>query len=375
MDERRSAGAVRGTLRLVAIAAVVLGIGALVVTFAVQRAPDDGAAEGPAPGLPGAPPAGPGEGALPPPAPGTPADPSEHVDPGPPPIVEVGIATGDMDPVVLDRFISVAGVTPDFVDVYKAWGDSPDFEADLDHDLARRGIRMKITWEPWDPVPSGMPGANQPEYALSTIVAGNHDDYVRRWARSIAAHDRPIILRFMHEMNGRWYPWGAGTNTNTAEDYVAAWRHVWTIFEDEGASANVIWEWAPNEEFDGSSPLEPLYPGDDYVDQIGISAYNWGARNYGPVVSRWRQFGPMVDPTLDAIEAFADRPLGVSETGSSSIGGDRAEWIDGVFDHALERELAFVAYFDLETQLDWRISDDADLVEAFRSGFARTRAR
>jgi mannan endo-1,4-beta-mannosidase len=361
-------------LRVVLIATAVLAIGAAVVTVAVLRA-QDGAAPGPtppdvAPATPGAPPATPAPPGTDAPA----ADPEAPVEPAPAPIMEVGIALGDLDPVRLDRFVAVTGVIPDFVDVYKSWGDSPDFEPELDRELARRGIRMKITWEPWEPVPSGRFGANQPDYALATIVAGDHDRYVRRWARSIARHERPIVIRFMHEMNGRWYPWGQGANGNTAEDYVAAWRHVWTIFEEEGASANVHWEWAPNEQFEGSSPLEPLYPGDAYVDQIGISAYNWGVRNYGPVFSRWREFGPMVDPTLDAIAALADRPLGVSETGSSPVGGDRAAWIEGVFDHALERELAFVAYFDLETQLDWRISADAELVDAFVTGFARTRA-
>jgi len=153
----------------------------------------------------------------------------------------------------------------------------------------------------------------------------------------------------MHEMNGDWYPWGANVNGNTPADFVAAWRHVWKIFAEEDASANVVWEWAPNEQFQGSAALEPLYPGDAYIDQIGISAYNWGDRPSGPVSSRWREFGVMIDPTLKEIGAFTDLPLGVSETGSSAVGGDRAEWIEGMFDDALERELTFINYFDIKT--------------------------
>jgi len=351
-------------LRITVIAVIVVAVSVVVVTLTALRASDATPAEQ---------------------APddlsqrswfGAPADDPEQlmVELPPTPTVAVGVAIGDLDPVVLDRFIATTSVIPDFVDVYKAWGDSPDFEPELDRQLARRGVRMKITWEPWAPVPSGKAGADQPDYALATIAAGDHDPYIRRWAESIADHERPITMRLMHEMNGDWYPWGEGVNGNTPGDYVAAWRHVWTIFVEENAEHNVVWEWAPNEKFQGSSPLEPLYPGDEYVDEIGISAYNWGDGTVGPVRSRWREFGPMISPTLDIIAEFANRPIGVSETGSSGNGGDRAKWIEGMFDDALKRELAFITYFELKTQLDWRISADPAVVDAFASGFALTRA-
>ena len=290
---------------------------------------------------------------------------------GPEPLVTVGIAVEDLDQV--DRFVERTGVTPDVVDVYKAWGDSPQFDRPLADELANRGIIPKITWEPWAAVPSGDPaGADQPGYALRTIIDGDHDPYIERWAGHIASYGGPVILRFAHEMNGGWYPWGAGVNDNRTGEYVAAWHHVQDVFETAGAT-NVLWEWAPNQESPGSAPLEPLYPGDDHVDRIGISAYNWGTNGTGEDHLRWRSFPDLVDGTLEHIGTFAGQPLGVAETGSSTMGGDRAAWIAEMFDHALERELAFVNYFEMDTQRRWRFTDDPDAVEAFVTGFAATR--
>ena len=65
-----------------------------------------------------------------------------------------------------------------------------------------------------------------------------------RWARALAAFGGPVRLRFAQEMNGDWYPWGAGTNGNTPAEFVRAWRHVHDIFTAAGAT-NVQWVWSP----------------------------------------------------------------------------------------------------------------------------------
>src|SRR5436853_485094 len=83
-----------------------------------------------------------------------------------------------------------------------------------------------LAWLPW--VTTG--GVGRPAYALRAIAAGEHDAYVREWARAAAAWGGPLYLRFAHEMNGDWYPWSVGVNGNTSADYQAAWRHVVDIF-------------------------------------------------------------------------------------------------------------------------------------------------
>ncbi len=47
-----------------------------------------------------------------------------------------------------------------------------------------------------------------------------------------------------------------------------------TIFGQEG-DTNVRWVWSPNVKSDGYAPFDKVYPGDTYVDRLGIDSYNW----------------------------------------------------------------------------------------------------
>jgi mannan endo-1,4-beta-mannosidase len=283
----------------------------------------------------------------------------------PTPLLEVGVAVADLEG--LDEWIDAVGVTPDVMDSYVAWDDNPDFDVDLAEGLAERGVTLKVTWEPW--IAEG--GVDQPRYALSSIIDGEHDPYLRRWAEQIGDHEHPVILRLMHEMNGGWYPWGAGVNGNAEGEYVAAWQHVREVFDDVGTT-NVTWEWAPNQLFEGTASLEPLYPGDEHVDRIGISAYNWGEEY--EAYHRWRSFPELMAETVELIRSFAAGPIGVAETASSAVGGDKAAWIEEMFSHALAEDYEFLTYFNLDTHRDWSVDGDEQVVDAFAAGFEETRA-
>jgi mannan endo-1,4-beta-mannosidase len=293
------------------------------------------------------------------------ADTTEPDPTSPPPVLEVGVGLENVDQ--LDDWIDAVGVTPDVMDLYVAWDAFDRFPDDLGDELADRGVTLKLTWEPW--VAEG--GVDQPTYRLATIAGGDHDRYLRRWGGQIADLEQDVIIRLMHEMNGDWYPWSPGVNSNEPADFVAAWQRIHTLFGEEGAT-NVIWEWAPNQLYDGATALEPLYPGDDYVDRIGISAYNWGedAAEY----HRWRAVDELFQPTVAEIRTFTDVPIGIAETASSSVGGDKAAWLESLFRYALDNDYAFLTYFNMETHRDWPIDDEPAYVDAFVDGFERTRA-
>jgi mannan endo-1,4-beta-mannosidase len=291
---------------------------------------------------------------------------------GPPvrePAVEVGLAANDLEH--LDELIDL-GIEPDVFDVYAAWATVPDFDADLASELAERGITLKVTWEPWEPIPPGTIDVDQPDYALAAIAGGAHDEYITRWAEGIAAFGETVILRPMHEMNGGWYPWGWNVNGNERGDFVAAWTHIHTLFDEAGAD-NVVWEWAPNEPSPGSAPLDAVFPGEDRIDRAGVSAYNWGAGTVGAWSYRWKEFAEAVDPALAAVREVTGKPVGVSETGTPAVGGDKAAWLREMFDHTLEEDVAFLTYFNIETQRDWRLEGDPDWVDAFVEGLEATR--
>ena len=81
----------------------------------------------------------------------------------------------------------------------------------------------------------------------------------------------------MHEMNGTWFSWGEASTATRPADFVAAWRHVHRIFDEEGAR-NVSWVWSINnlESVGGEDHIAGLYPGDRWVDWVSTSGFNWG---------------------------------------------------------------------------------------------------
>ena len=107
------------------------------------------------------------------------------------------------------------------------------------------------------------------------IARGVYDAYFEEFADTIKAFNGPIFISIDHEMNGNWYPYSqdyAKTDATSAQ-FVAAWRHIVDIFRARGAS-NVAWVWAPNVPDVGKVPATAYYPGDSYVDWVGVSFYS-----------------------------------------------------------------------------------------------------
>ena len=288
----------------------------------------------------------------------------------PPPTVGVpllGISAPDLG--AFDRFAAITGTQPEVYDVFEAWGNDRPLDLAMAEAVAERGARLSITWEPWD---SGGSHTRQPAYSLRSITAGSHDEYIDRFARSVQQHGRPVTLRLMHEMIGNWYPWGSGVNGNRVDDFVPAYRHVHDRFTALGVT-NVEWLWAPNAVYTGSAPLAPLYPGDAYVDLVGVSNYNWGDEIRDGYRTAWATFGELFDQSLAELRTLTARPVWISETGSSDSGGSKAEWVAGLSAELAARPqivgLVWFDHVDEARSVDWRIEDDADAVSAWRTAF------
>ncbi len=112
-----------------------------------------------------------------------------------------------------------------------------------------------------------------PKYAQ--ILDGSWDDRFAQHAKTLAHYGHPIFLRWSWEMNGDWYPHGGYNNNKSPANFVKAWRRLYDIFQHNGAT-NVGFMWSP---YFKSSPnqtwnaIDKYYPGDDYVDWVGVSAY------------------------------------------------------------------------------------------------------
>ena len=142
------------------------------------------------------------------------------------------------------------------------------------------------------------------------LASGVDDSWLIAQANRFAAFGSPIFLRFFHEMDGDY----RRTYVHSAQDFIAAWRHVHDIFVQHGAT-NVVWIWCPTAwKFTTGSTPQTYYPGDSYVDWIAADGYSWY-----PVTGGWRTWtqifqafydwaSTMNKPIIDRRERGARRP-------------------------------------------------------------------
>ena len=269
------------------------------------------------------------------------------------------------DPVALDGFADMIGRRPAIVSWFEAWGSSTAVTEDivriklLDNATERGAIPM-ITWEPWDPAA----GVDQPAYRLSTIARGDFDAYINSWAYRLAAYGGPVWLRFAHEMNAPWYPWGIAVNQNSAGDYLAAWHHVRERFREAGAT-NVKWVWCVDATRSRVHPFFALYPGDDAVDWIAMDGYNWGTSMPN---TAWRPLVEIFSEAYDQISDLGMRPVMIAELASAEQGGDKASWIREGFATLPSRfpRIEVVCWFsEQQAVADWRVESSPQSLSAF----------
>lgn len=234
--------------------------------------------------------------------------------------------------------------------------------------VRKRGYIPLIDWASHDyEAPDVL---NQPEFSLSTIIAGQHDEYIRQWATQARDWGHPFFLRFNWEMNGRWFPWSERVNGNQPGQYVQAWRHVHDIFTEVGAQ-NVTWVWCPNVMVPNSIPIETLYPGDEYVDWLCMDGYNSGTNPLRP--DRWRTFAELFGETYAALVSLSpNKPIMIGEVATTEVGGSKEAWIHEALTYDLPSRFpavkAIVWFNWSDRGMDWAIESSLESQRAFAEG-------
>jgi mannan endo-1,4-beta-mannosidase len=240
------------------------------------------------------------------------------------------------------QFAGWVGKKPNLLGAYIGWNTGLDTQA-VKNAWSYGALYFQV-WEPFG-------------VTMKQIASGASDDYVTRFANSVRALDLPIALSFGHEMNGDWYPWG--TKDTAPADFVAAWRHIHGIFAKAGAT-NVIWIWDPNDMYPVPNVhLKPLYPGDAYVDWVGVTGY-WTPN--GP-----HTYGTLFLPTLLDIRQFTRKPFLIAET-SVQAGANQVSSVNALFNAVKTHDdiLGFV-WYDYNRQGDWRLENRPSVKAAFKT--------
>lgn len=176
-----------------------------------------------------------------------------------------------------------------------------------------------------------LPGEELNNSIMYDLLNGEFDMYLHLVAHSIAEYNKPVLFRLNNEMNGDWCGYSAYYSSRDADLYVASWRYLYEIFREEGAD-NALWVWNPNDKsfpnFKWNHSMM-YYPGDEYVDIIGMTGYNTG--NYYPG-EYWEEFKEIYDPLYgEYTRLFPSKPFIITEFGANSQGGDKAAWIKDAF--------------------------------------------
>lgn len=143
---------------------------------------------------------------------------------------------------------------------------------------------------------SGIQVAWEPSNGLDDVL---DDEYVRRFAREAKRAGIPIFLRFAGEMNGEWVPWA-----DKPEKYREKFRLIHDILEEE--APNVAMVWSPN--FLPRHNIDPYYPGDPYVDWVGMSLYTIPFSQGKEVLG-----GNPIDYLKPIYEKYSHKPIMISE--------------------------------------------------------------
>ena len=221
------------------------------------------------------------------------------------------------------------------------WGERSFPERNLEL-IARHKALPLIFWSPWTSPYEEERGPD--EARLENILDGRWDAYIDMWADSAKAYDRPMLVSWGLEMNGNWFPWSGffynpktqPTGSQTApppgpELYKRAYRYV--VDRVRARSARQI-QWvfhANNYSFPDTSwnQMSQYYPGPDYVDWLGFSAY--GRLFTG---TPWTRFAQVMDePYRQLCLLDPAKPVIVAEWGVGEFpdSGSKAEFIRDAF--------------------------------------------
>lgn len=260
-----------------------------------------------------------------------------------------------------------------FLNVGGGWPQAID-------DIGGAGHKILCYLEPWDPVDGTV---NQPSWTLASITSGAHDAALTALANTIKTKSYDVWLAPMAEFNGDWYPWCVGdgdvflpVNGNAVADFIPAWQHIHALFTAQGV-ANVKWAWIPNVEYsinNAEYAYSHCYPGDAYVDYIGIDGFNWGTTQTNTWGSSWQSFAEIFLPSYKAYTGLSTKDILIASGGTTSQGGDKAQWITDMWVTLSQWTRAIgMVWFNAAKETNWMIEETAATLDAYIAGASSVR--
>ncbi|NBA86558.1 beta-mannosidase [Emticicia sp. CRIBPO] len=151
-------------------------------------------------------------------------------------------------------------------------------------DTYNRGGITTVAWHFSNPVSKGgfywKDSVSLP--AVKYLIPGGeaHEKYkeilkgIGEWAKSVKGADGklvPMIFRPYHEFDGDWFWWGKSHCTK--EEFILLWKFTVSYLRDELGVHNFIYAFSPDNKFKTEEQFLDRYPGDEWVDMVGMDNY------------------------------------------------------------------------------------------------------
>tara|TARA_R110002124_G_scaffold287296_1_gene472360 strand:+ start:9286 stop:10461 length:1176 start_codon:yes stop_codon:yes gene_type:complete len=183
--------------------------------------------------------------------------------------------------------------------------------------------------------------------AVHAIIPGGekHEEY-KTTLDSVASFFKelapmPVIFRPFHEHNGDWFWWGKGLASE--EDYITLWQFTVDYLKDEKDIHNLIWAFSPDRSRTKIDTFKEDYfygyPGDEYVDIIGLDNY-WDVghpANETPLEDRQKHFIRSLAMTAE-IAQEKNKIAALTETGLEAI-PDSVWWTQTMLKSLMSNEM------------------------------------
>lgn len=287
-------------------------------------------------------------------------------------------------------FEQVAGHRLTWVYFSQQWHRGLRFPRQRVLTIWRHGAVPYIAFLPGGGVSTG-PGPKQrsPErrYTLQRIIDGVFDRQLRAWAGGARRLDVPLLLSFGAEVNDDRSGWNARWNgagrtdgygdpnyPDGAERYRDAYRHLVKLFRSAGASnVSFVFHVDSHRPGHGWNALDLYYPGDAFVDWLGISVYGTlDGRVPTPPFARKLD----VSGVYRTLAKLSRRPMAIAEMGTvERAPGAKAAWTRGAF-QALRSgrypRVRAAVWWSTDRGANTRIDSSPGALGAFRAGVTGT---
>ncbi len=155
-----------------------------------------------------------------------------------------------------------------------------DFMKKMIVKVHEKGGSNTISWHLNEPVNGGS-SWTEGNRVPHILPGGSHHQVFQMWLGRLAhfflslkdseGELVPILFRPYHEMNGSWFWWG-GDNCSP-DDYKKLWIMTKDILENKFGVTNLLYVYSPNS-YSSETEFMLRYPGDDYVDILGLDIYD-----------------------------------------------------------------------------------------------------